>query len=167
MPSEIKISRRLLLAGSAATASATAAEARPEQTSPSSERDNELIALSQQKWRWMAEKNVAALDKLFDEKSIFVHMSRTMNKSQEIDVIKSGDIEYRKATVSDISVRFINDTATVWSRIELQAIVGGNVANNPFTVTETFVKVGGQWKLGALVFSMFRGPPATPAAAPS
>ncbi|WP_212743802.1 nuclear transport factor 2 family protein [Caulobacter sp. 3R27C2-B] len=131
-----------------------------------SAQDKELISLSQQKWRWMAEKNVAALDKLFDEKSIFVHMSRTMTKPQELEVIRTGNIEYRKADVSDVSVRFINDTAIVWSRIELQAIVGGNVANNPFTVTETFVKVGDQWKLGALVFSAFRGPPAVPAAAP-
>jgi hypothetical protein len=129
-------------------------------------RDRELIALSQQKWRWMADKNVAALDKLFDEKSIFVHMSRTMTKPQELEVIRTGNIEYRKATVSDVSVRFIDDTAIVWSRIELQAVVGGNVANNPFTVTETFVRVGDQWKLGALVFSVFRGPPAAPAAAP-
>lgn len=140
------------------------------QTAPAAQtnltaRDKELIALSQQKWRWMAEKNVAALDTLFDERSIFVHMSRTMTKAQELEVIRTGNIEYRKATVSDISVKFINDTAIVWSRIELQAVVGGNVANNPFTVTETFVRVGGQWKLGALVFSMFRGPPAAPAAA--
>lgn len=143
------------------------AQAAPAAQASLSAQERELIALSQQKWRWMAEKNVAELDKLFDEKSIFVHMSRTMTKPQELEVIRTGNIEYRRANVSDVSVKFINDTAIVWSRIELEAVVGGNVANHPFTVTETFVKVGGQWKLGALVFSVFRGPAAAPAAAPN
>jgi len=157
----------LLAVASLSTLPAPAlAQAAPTAPAALTEQDKALIALSEQKWRWMAEKNVAALDGLFHEKAIFVHMSRTMTKPQELDVIRSGAIEYRKAAVSDVSVKFIDDTAIVWSRIELQAMVGGNVANNPFTVTETFVRVGGQWKLGALVFSVFRGPPAAPAATP-
>jgi hypothetical protein len=112
-----------------------------------------LIQLSRQKWLWMAERNVAALSKLFDGQSIFVHMSRTMTKPQELEVISSRNIEYRQADIKDISVRFIGDTAIVASRIDLHAIVGGNVADNPFSVTETYVKEGREWKLGALVFS--------------
>lgn len=116
-------------------------------------REAELIALSRQKWLWMAEKNVDALAKLFDDQAIFVHMSRTMTKPEELQVIRSGNIEYRQADVKEISVRFIDNTAIVASRIDLQAIVGGQVANNPFSVTETYVKVGDSWKLGALAFS--------------
>ena len=101
----------------------------------------------------MAEKNVDALSGLFDEKAIFVHMSRTMTQPQELEVIRGGNIEYRQADIKEISVRFIGDTAIVASRIDLHAIVGGNVADNPFSVTETYVKVGGKWKLGALAFS--------------
>lgn len=122
--------------------------------------DKELIELSRQKWQWMAEKNVDALARLFNDKAIFVHMSRTMTKPQELDVIKTGNIEYRKADVKEVTVRFIGDTAIVLSKIDLHAVVRGNVANNPFSVTETYVKQGGQWKLGALVFSVAR--PATP-----
>jgi hypothetical protein len=116
-------------------------------------REAELVALSKQKWLWMAEKNVDALSRLFDEKAIFVHMSRTMTQPQELEVIRGGNIEYRRADIKEISVRFIADTAIVASRIDLHAIVGGNVADNPFSVTETYVKVGGQWKLAALAFS--------------
>jgi len=128
--------------------------------------DKELIELSRQKWQWMAEKNVDALNGLFDDEAIFVHMSRTMTKPQELDVIKTGNIEYRRADVKEVTVRFIGDTAIVLSKIDLHAIVGGNVANNPFSVTETYVKQGAQWKLGALVFSLARtgAPPVAPAA---
>lgn len=116
-------------------------------------REAELIALSKQKWAWMAEKNVDALAKLFDQKAIFVHMSRTMTQPQELEVIRSGNIEYRKADIKEISVQFIGDTAIVASRLDMHAIVGGHVADNAFSVTETYVKTGGQWKLGALAFS--------------
>ena len=37
----------------------------------------------------------------------------------------------------------IGDTVIVLSRIQLFALVGGNEARNPFTVTETYVKRSG------------------------
>lgn len=121
-----------------------AGEARAEQA---------LIRLSRQKWQWMADRDVDALARLFDDRAIFVHMSRTMTTPQELEVIRSGDIEYRRADIREISVRFIGDTAIVASRIDLHAVVRGAVADNPFSVTETYVKRGREWTLAALVFS--------------
>lgn len=120
--------------------------------------ERELMALSAQKWLWMADRNTEALAKLFDDKAIFVHMSRTMTKPQELEVIRTGNIQYQRADIKEVSARFIGDTAIVLSRIELHAIVGGNVAVNPFSVTETYVKVGSEWKLGALAFSRLSTP---------
>lgn len=132
---------------------ANAQTAPGEQSRQTDPREAELIALSKQKWLWMAERNMDALSKLFDEKAIFVHMSRTMTQPQELEVIQSKNIEYRQADIKEISVRFIGDTAIVASRIDLHAIVRDQVADNPFSVTETYVKVDGHWKLAALVFS--------------
>ena len=112
-----------------------------------------LTDLSRQKWLWMAERNIAELDKLFDERALFVHMGGSMTKTQEIDVIKTGRIEYKEADVQEISARTIGDTAIVLSTIQLFALVGGNEARNPFTVTETYVKRDGSWKLAALAFT--------------
>lgn len=117
------------------------------------QQEKHLLELSRQKWLWMAEKNVEALSRLFDDQAVFVHMSRTMDKAQELEVIRTGNIEYRRADIKDISVRIIGNTAIVLSRIDLHAIVRGNVADNPFSVTETFVRAGGEWKLAALAFS--------------
>lgn len=57
---------------------------------------NTIEKLSKDKWQWMAEKNVEELDKLFDEKSMFVHMGGSWGKQQELDVIKTGNIWYKK-----------------------------------------------------------------------
>src|SRR4029077_6794761 len=55
--------------------------------------EQEVISLSKDKWRWMAERNIEALDKLFAPEAVFVHMGGTMSKEQELDVIKSGRIQ--------------------------------------------------------------------------
>lgn len=45
-------------------------------------REKELIQLSNDKWQWMSEKNVEKLEKLFDDKAKFVHMSGTWKKTK-------------------------------------------------------------------------------------
>jgi hypothetical protein len=131
--------------GPAAKTSATAAE-------------QEIITLSKDKWRWMAERNVEALDKLLAEEAVFVHMGATMNKSQELNTIKSGGIQYKDAQIQEVSVRFIGSTAILLNRIRLVAVVGGNEVVNPFNVTEVYVKVDGAWKLGSLSFTRLLTP---------
>ena len=76
-------------------------------------------------------KNVDALEGLFHEKAVFVHMGGTMTRKQELDVIKSGNIQYKKADIQEASVRVIGSTAIVLNRIRLLAVVGGNEVTNP------------------------------------
>ena len=42
--------------------------------------EKELIQLSMDKWQWMSDKDVDKLEKLFDAKAKFVHMSGTWKK---------------------------------------------------------------------------------------
>lgn len=119
----------------------------------SSKTEQEIIQLSKQKWQWMSDKNVNELDKLFDAKSMFVHMGGTWGKEQEINVIKGGNIWYKKAEVYDVTVKVFGNTAILLNDIDLVAVVGGNEVINPFMVTEVYVKEGGQWKMGQLTFS--------------
>lgn len=116
-----------------------------------------LLDLSKQKWTWMAEKNIDALEGLFHEKSMFTHMGGSWPRKQELEIIKSGGIHYKKADIEEESVRVIGTTAIVLSRIRLLAVVGGNEVTNPFTVTEVYVQQDGKWKLAQLSFSLRRG----------
>ncbi len=125
-------------------------------TSPT-KAEQEIIDLSKQKWQWMADKNVDKLATLFHDKSKFVHMSGTWKKDEELDIIKTGSIWYKQADVHDTAVElFDNNTAIIWSRITLVAMVRGNEAKTEFTVTEVYKKQGNAWKMLVLTFSSVR-----------
>jgi ClpP class serine protease len=118
--------------------------------------EKELIQLSMDKWQWMSDKDVDKLEKLFDAKAKFVHMSGTWKKDEELDIIKTGRIWYKKATVKDTAIEIVGNTAIVWNRITLDAIVREQVAVTEFTVTEVYQKQENDWKLLALTFSSVR-----------
>ena len=118
--------------------------------------EQEIIQLSKDKWQWMADKNVDKLKPLFDDKSKFVHMSGTWKKDEELDIIKTGKIWYKNAKVHDVAVEIFGETAIVWNRITLAAIVRGSEALNEFTVTEIYQKQHKDWKLLGLTFSSVR-----------
>ena len=117
----------------------------------------EVISLSKEKWRWMAERNIDALSALFHEDAVFVHMGGTMSRTQELEVIKSGGIHYKQTEIQDVSVKIIGTTAILLNRIRLVAVVGGNEVTNPFVVTEVYVQQGGRWRLGSLSFTRLLG----------
>jgi hypothetical protein len=119
--------------------------------------EQELIDLSREKWRWMADRDMDALSDLFHDEAIFVHMGGTLSRDQELDVIRSGGIHYKHAEIQQVSVRVIGTTAIVLNTIRLDAVVGGNEVTNPFEVTEVYVQVGGTWTLASLSFTRLLG----------
>lgn len=120
--------------------------------------EQEIINLSKEKWQWMADKNADKLASLFHDKSVFVHMGGSWGKEQEVNIIKSGGIWYKKAEIHDVSVNIIDNTAILLNRITLLAEVGGNEVTNPFMVTEVYIKQDGNWKLGSLSFTRLTNP---------
>ena len=122
----------------------------------SSKTEQEIKDLSKAKWQWMADKNVEKLEKLFHEKSKFVHMSGTWKKDKELEIIKTGSIWYKNADIHDVVLEIIDDTVIVWSRITLQAVVRGSEVSTEFTVTEIYKKQKKDWKLLDLTFSSVR-----------
>lgn len=124
--------------------------------SQDSKMEQEIINISKEKWQWMADKNVDKLAILFDDKSKFVHMSGTWKKDRELEIIKTGSIWYKNADVHDVAVEIFEDTAILWNRITLLAVVRGNEVSNLFTVTEIYQKKKSGWKLLDLTFSSVR-----------
>jgi len=120
--------------------------------------EQEILSLSREKWRWMSERKADSLATLFHEEAVFVHMGATMSRNQELDVIRSGAIQYKTVEIQDASVRFIGTTAILLNRIRLIAVVGGNEVTNPFMVTEVYVQQGGAWRLASLSFTRLLTP---------
>jgi hypothetical protein len=124
------------------------------QTGPDTEKN--LLNLSKEKWQWMADKDTDKLTTLFHDRSKFVHMSGTWKKGEELEIIKSGRIWYKKADVHDVAIELFDDTAIIWSRITLLAVVGGNEVTTQFTVTEVYKRDTNNWLLLDLTFSSVR-----------
>ena len=112
-----------------------------------------LLALSRQKWLWMADRDVDALADLFHPEAVFVHMGGAWGTDRELDIIGGGGIWYRHAEIEDASVRLVGETAVVLNTIRLDAVVGGNEVTNPFEVTEVYVREGDAWRLASLSFT--------------
>ena len=120
--------------------------------------EQEVINRSREKWHWMSERDVDTLDALFHEKAVFVHMGGSWGKEQELNVIKSGGIHYKKADIHEVSVNIIGTTAILLNRITLLAVVGGNEVTNLFMVTEVYVQQSGTWMLASLSFTRLLTP---------
>jgi hypothetical protein len=116
--------------------------------------EQELLDLSRRKWQWMSARDLDALAGLFHEEAVFVHMSRTMSREQELEVIRTGGIHYKHAEIQEASVRFVSETtAILLNTIRLDAVVGGNEVSNPFVVTEVYVRENAAWTLASLSFT--------------
>ena len=121
--------------------------------------EEDIKTLSKDKWQWMADKDVDKLAKLFDNQAMFVHMGGSWGKERELEIIKSGFIHYKEADIHEVMKPIIiENTVVLLNRITLTAVVNNMEVNNPFMVTEVYVKVGNEWKMGSLSFSKLMGP---------
>ena len=115
--------------------------------------EQEIVNLSNSKRNWMSEKNVEKLAELFYENSQFVHMGSYWGKQQELETIRTGGIWYKKVEIHDVQVKFAAGTATVYSQIYLNSVVGGNAVRFLFIVTEVYVMENGKWRLSTLALT--------------
>ena len=123
------------------------------QTQQFKQQEKELINLSNQKWQWMAQKDVKNLKQLFHDNAMFVHMGGTWGKESELNTIEKGFIWYKHADIHSQEVKFADGTGIVYSNIHLTSEVGGREVSFPFMVSEVYVKNGSLWQLAALIFT--------------
>ena len=118
-----------------------------------------VINLSQEKWRWMSERNVDALAALFHDRAVLVPMGGTMSKDEELAVTRSGGIHDKSVDIQEASVRFIGTTtAILLHTLRLVAVVGGNEVTDRFVVTEVDVQPSGTWPFASRSFTRLLTP---------
>ena len=76
-----------------------------------------------------------------------------MSRSQELDVIRGGGIQYKQAEILEASVQFDRHDCHPLEQDSLVAVVGGNEVTNPFVVTEVYVQESGTRRLASLSFT--------------
>lgn len=82
---------------------------------------------------------------------------RLLGQTRGVEYHRTGGIWYRKAEIHDVQVKFAAGTATLYSRIHLNSVVGGNAVRFPFIVTEVYVMENGRWQLSTLAFTRTLG----------
>ena len=116
--------------------------------------EQEIVDLSQRKWDWMSQRRIEPLSGLIHDDAVFVHMGATMTKTQELDVISSGQIQYKRADIEETSVPYLSgSTAIMLTKLKLLAVVDGHEVTNPFVVTEVYVRESDSWRLASLSFT--------------
>ncbi|MDR2834379.1 MAG: nuclear transport factor 2 family protein, partial [Streptococcaceae bacterium] len=95
-----------------------------------------VVEISRNIWQAMKEVDEATLINLVHENAEFVHMTRTLDRTAEIGVMKAKNIIVEDVTFIEHTVRAFGDTQIILNRLDLHAIVRGNVAVNSFVVTE-------------------------------
>jgi hypothetical protein len=126
--------------------------------------EQNIIALSANKWQWMADKEIPALTGLFHPQAMFVHMGGAWGTERELAIIADGGIHYKKADIHEVSVNVIGTTAILLNKVTLLAVVGGSEVTNLFMVTEAYNSEDDAWKLTALVFTRLLTPDDRPPA---
>lgn len=99
--------RKLILGFFLSVVVAAVSQAQTPGTSDFTKEEQEVLTLSKDKWQWMADKNADKLRALFHDESKFVHMSGTWKKDEELEIIKTGTIWYRKATIHDSAISVV------------------------------------------------------------
>ena len=84
-----------------------------------SDEEQAIIDLSNDKWQWMADKDVGRLKAIFHDSAQFVHMGGYWGKDAELNTIRDGGIWYKKAEIHKQEVKFAGPTATVYNTIHL------------------------------------------------
>ncbi len=120
--------------------------------------EQKFLNLSDQKWQWMAEKNVDELKNLFHDSAMFVHMGGSWGKEAELATIGQGFIWYKNADIHSREVKQSENITIVYSNIHLTSEVGGREVRFPFMVTEVFVLSDDSIKLASLVFTKLATP---------
>lgn len=98
----------------------------------------QLIALSKQIWQAMHEENIEFMRAHIHENAVFVHMGVTLNRDDELDVIKERRIVYKNIDIESVQAQQMNATTVILTKMKLCAVVGGNEVVNPFVVTEVY-----------------------------
>lgn len=109
----------------------------------------QIIALEQQ-WR-VAElnANIPAMDKLLSDDYLgILGTGEVVTKAQQLDHMRSREMQITLLDISDIKVKLIGQIAIVNSLAQLEGSINGHSMNGSFRYTRVYQRLpGGTWKI--------------------
>lgn len=112
-----------------------------------------VLEISKKIWNAMQNEDISLLKEYIHEDAMFVHMGVTLPRDLELDVIKERKIVYKKIEFEEITVKDIESTIVLLTKLKLTAIVDGNEVTNPFVVTEIYSKNRDNIRLASMSYT--------------
>ncbi len=103
--------------------------------------------LSDKIWQAKLANAMEPVKDLIADKAHFVHMGITLDKEGELEAFDSRKFVYQDVHVLDEILEDFGQTAVIYKKLVLKAVVKGTPVENPFVVTEFFSKIEQGWQL--------------------
>jgi len=111
---------------------------------------DEVRKVEQRRVEALTSRDYATLEKLLGDDLTYTHSNgRFENKTQFLNSLRSGDLEYRLMQHADVQVRPYGDTAVMTGRSRLNVISKAHHLEVPIRFTLVYVKRAGDWQLVA------------------
>ena len=109
-----------------------------------------VIDLDRQRMSAMAQKNIAALNKLIADDLVYTHSSARLDtKESLIGAMETGKTVYIAVAPSDVKAQDLGDTVVLTGNARISVNSGGNARNFGVRFTDVWVNKGGQWQMVA------------------
>ena len=106
-----------------------------------------IETLSEKIWQAKLANAMEPVKDLIADKAHFVHMGITLDKEGELEAFDSRKFVYQDVQVLDQVLEDFGQTAVLYKKLVLRAVVKGTPVENPFVVTEIFSKTEQGWQL--------------------
>ena len=106
-----------------------------------------IETLSEKIWQAKLANAMEPVKDLIADKAHFVHMGITLDKEGELEAFDSRKFVYQDVQVLDQVLEDFEQTAVLYKKLVLKAVVKGTPVENPFVVTEIFSKTEQGWQL--------------------
>ena len=108
----------------------------------------QVITLHQEKFEWMIEKDMEALEKVLAEDVVYIHSNGWVEYKPDIlENIQSGRLEYRQVDIREQSVQLYGSVAIVKGLAEFYVALEGSPLRLDLLYTETYHFSEGKWVL--------------------
>jgi len=114
-------------------------------TTNRSEMEKEILNLSLEKFKWKTTGNIDAVEDLFDDELVFVHLTgHITTKADWINQLRTKRFVYNKIEQKEASAKVYGNTAVLVGKAAF-TVNGGSVYN--LVYTEVYTKKNNKWKL--------------------
>jgi hypothetical protein len=109
---------------------------------------SEVLALHEQKFRWMENRYIDSLENVLHTEVIYVHSNGWRESREEIiQNIRTGHLTYQKVTILEAAIRLSGNTAVVNGKGRFEVALEGRPIEILLDYTEVYVFENDSWLL--------------------